>query len=109
VSREHSLVGAPRYPYLHVSVAPGDAELVSFELFELGAAGVEERDATTLLGAEAAGSVTLIASFADEDAAHAARACRILPSHSTFEVVLLAPPRIRRGGSSLLRTLSVHV
>ena len=60
-----------RYPYVHVSVGPDDVELVSYELFELGAGGVEERDATTLNRPEDA-AVTLVASFeSDGDAEHA--------------------------------------
>lgn len=60
-----------RYPYVHVSVGPDDVELVSLELFELGASGVEERDATTLNRPEG-DAVTLVASFeGDEDAAQA--------------------------------------
>jgi ribosomal protein L11 methyltransferase len=64
----------PRYPYVHVDVTPDDAELVSAELFELGAQGLEERDATTLnAAARGAGSITLVASFADDESANAAR------------------------------------
>src|SRR5512139_1404763 len=64
----------PRYPYVHVTVPASDAELVANELWERGAAGVEERDATTLLRGEAgAEGVTLVASFADEAHAEAAR------------------------------------
>ena len=65
---------APRYPYVHVSVEPDDVELVSLELFELGASGVEERDATTLNRPEGAAgtAVTLVASFeTDGDAEQA--------------------------------------
>ena len=63
----------PRYPYVHVSVEPGEVELVSLELFELGASGVEERDATTLNRPENA-AVTLVASFEGDDDAEQARA-----------------------------------
>ena len=53
----------PRYPFVHVDVAPDDADETSALLFELGAAGVEERDGTTLnKGSE--GKTTLVASFA---------------------------------------------
>lgn len=62
-----------RYPYLHVSVPADDAELRTYELFELGATGVEQRDEDTL-SKGAADAVTLIASFEDEDAARAAQA-----------------------------------
>ncbi len=54
-----------RYPYVHVEVPASAAELVSDELWSLGASGVEERDASTLIQGGEAG-VTLVASFADE-------------------------------------------
>jgi ribosomal protein L11 methyltransferase len=62
----------PRYPYLHIAVdSEGDAvELLSSELFELGALGIEERDASTLLTSPAgAHTTTLVASFADDASA----------------------------------------
>ncbi|HEY1693455.1 MAG TPA: 50S ribosomal protein L11 methyltransferase [Polyangiaceae bacterium] len=55
----------PRYPYVAVDVAEDDADEAGALLFELGAAGVEQRDATTLKRG-AAGKVTLVASFEDE-------------------------------------------
>lgn len=63
----------PRYPYVHADVAVDAVEMVSDELFALGATGIEERDATTMQRAGVAeGFVTLVASFDDEvDAAHA--------------------------------------
>jgi ribosomal protein L11 methyltransferase len=65
----------PSYPYVHVDVALDDVELVASELFELGALGLEERDASTLLpSAAGAQATTLVASFADEATALAARA-----------------------------------
>ena len=65
----------PRYPYVHVDVSPDDSELVANELFELGAQGLEERDASTLEHSAGGGDqVTLVASFADEAAAEQARA-----------------------------------
>lgn len=64
----------PRYPYVHVDVPSDDVELVSTELFELGALGIEERDATTLVRSSDAAAVTLVASFADDSGAAAARA-----------------------------------
>jgi ribosomal protein L11 methyltransferase len=64
----------PRYPYVHVDVPGDEAELVSAELFELGALGLEERDATTLVRARDTVAVTLVASFADEAGAAAAQA-----------------------------------
>jgi ribosomal protein L11 methyltransferase len=60
-----------RYPYVHVSVTPDDVELASAELWELGANGVEERDASTMNLSDDAG-ITLVASFAAEGDAEAA-------------------------------------
>ncbi len=60
-----------RYPYVLVDVAEGDVDEASALLFELGAAGVEQRDATTLARG-AAGAVTLVASFEHEHEARAA-------------------------------------
>jgi len=51
-----------------VDASAHEVDTLSTELFALGAAGVEERDATTLLHAEDA-DATLVASFADEAAA----------------------------------------
>jgi ribosomal protein L11 methyltransferase len=64
----------PRYPYVHVDVPEEDADEASALLFELGAGGVEQRDATTLAkGASAdAGKVTLVASFERAEDARAA-------------------------------------
>ncbi len=65
----------PRYPYVHVQVPADQAELVSDELWTLGAQGVEERDGTTLVRQEE--GVLLVASFADDgDAHHAVAALR---------------------------------
>jgi ribosomal protein L11 methyltransferase len=61
----------PRYPYVAVDVTPEEADEASAVLFELGAQGVEERDATTLVRG-AAGMVTLVGSFGDEGDAVAA-------------------------------------
>ena len=41
----------PRYPYVHVDVPKDESEDVSYELWELGAQGVEERDEGTLVRA----------------------------------------------------------
>lgn len=60
----------PRYPYVHVEVAPEEIEEVSYLLWELGAQGLEERDATTLNKSDA--GATLVASFADDASAQAA-------------------------------------
>ncbi|HKP57271.1 MAG TPA: 50S ribosomal protein L11 methyltransferase [Polyangiales bacterium] len=62
----------PRYPYVHVDVTSDQAELVSASLFELGASGIEERDGSTLAGPSGASSITLVASFADEESANGA-------------------------------------
>jgi len=65
----------PRYPYLHVAVALEEVELVSSLLFDLGALGIEERDASTLLKSQAGeDTTTLVASFEDDAAAGAAQA-----------------------------------
>ena len=72
----------PRYPYVHVDVSGDDVELVSAELFELGALGIEERDATTLLrSAGGPEQTTLVASFADESGALAAQEA-LAPRHA---------------------------
>ena len=63
----------PRYPYVHVDVSPEEVEEVSYLLWELGALGVEERDASTLnKQAGVTSEVTLVASFADDAAAQSA-------------------------------------
>lgn len=61
----------PRYPYVAVDVPEADADEAGALLFEVGAAGVEQRDATTLARG-AAGKVTLVASFEREEDARAA-------------------------------------
>jgi ribosomal protein L11 methyltransferase len=61
----------PSYPYVAVDVPEEVADDASAELFALGAAGVEQRDATTIARGAAAG-VTLIASFEQEDDARSA-------------------------------------
>ena len=63
----------PRFPLLVLDVDPADADEASAALFELGATGVEERDATTLVKGTSAGKTTLVASFADFREAEAAR------------------------------------
>jgi ribosomal protein L11 methyltransferase len=62
-----------RYPYVHVDVPAEDSDEISFELWELGAQGVEERDDGTLVRA-GEGRVELVASFIDDEAAEEARA-----------------------------------
>lgn len=61
----------PRFPFVAVDVEPDDADVMSATLFELGAEGVEERDATTLVKG-APGKVTLVASFASHEDATSA-------------------------------------
>ncbi|MDQ3036502.1 MAG: 50S ribosomal protein L11 methyltransferase [Myxococcota bacterium] len=66
----------PRYPTVHVEVPAQDADEASAMLWELGATGVEERDASTL-DKPAAGGALLVAHFDDEDRARiAAQALR---------------------------------
>jgi ribosomal protein L11 methyltransferase len=60
-----------RYPYVAIDIAEADADEAGAALFELGALGVEQRDASTLVRG-AADRVTLAASFATKDEAHAA-------------------------------------
>jgi ribosomal protein L11 methyltransferase len=61
---------SPRFPQVSVDVPPLELEEASTALFELGADGIEECDAETLARAETEGSVTLVASFASDDAAN---------------------------------------
>lgn len=66
-------MSTPRYPYVHVPVTAEEVEEVSYLLWELGALGVEERDASTLNKSDPGGQgVTLVASFSDDQAATAA-------------------------------------
>lgn len=53
----------PRFPFVLVDVDADAADETASDLFELGADGVEERDATTLVKG-APGKTTLVASFA---------------------------------------------
>lgn len=66
-----SAMTEPRYPFVHVDVPADDADDVSSVLWDLGASGVEERDATTLAKA-GEGHVVLVGSFETEDEAKAA-------------------------------------
>jgi ribosomal protein L11 methyltransferase len=59
----------PRYPYVHLDVPTDDVELVSSELWEQGAQGIEERDATTIDQGASATVTTLIVSVVDDAAA----------------------------------------
>lgn len=64
----------PRYPCVHVPVSTDDVDLASSILWDAGATGIEERDATTLDKSSDA-EVTLVAHFdTDEDAGDAVRA-----------------------------------
>jgi len=66
--------GEARYPFVHVDVAPGDADEISALLFDLGAEGVEERDETTLVKNATSGKITLVGAFTTrEDADEAIR------------------------------------
>jgi ribosomal protein L11 methyltransferase len=67
----------PRYPFVAIDVPEADADEAGALLFELGAGGVEQRDATTLARG-AAGKVTLVASFERDEDARAA--CAELPA-----------------------------
>jgi ribosomal protein L11 methyltransferase len=75
----------PRYPYVHLDVPAEEVEEASYLLWELGAQGVEERDASTLI--KSAAGVTLIASFADDAAAQAAIA-QLAPRAARLEHVV---------------------
>ena len=66
------MVTEPRFPFVLVDVEEEESDATSSLLFDLGAQGVEERDATTLVKASVAGKVTLVASFATEEEAKAA-------------------------------------
>jgi len=76
----------PRYPYVHVDVPAEDTDLVSLQLFELGALGVEERDASTFTRGDSATGVTLVGSFPEEAIARAAAAelSEQWPAHVEF-------------------------
>lgn len=79
----------PRFPTVHAPVATADVELVTDRLFDLGATGVEERDPTTLVAADAdapKGHVTLVAHF--DDAATARAALPLLPEGARYEEIV---------------------
>ena len=61
----------PRYPYVWVHVKELEADEASAALFDLGALGIEERDASTLIKG-APGRVTLVASFETQEDAELA-------------------------------------
>jgi ribosomal protein L11 methyltransferase len=78
----------PRYPYVHIDVPEEAAEDAGTLLWELGAEGVEERDAGTLAKGAGAGRVTLVAAFPTHEAA--AEAVAELPAewHARVEEVV---------------------
>lgn len=73
----------PRYPCVHVPVATDDVELASSILWDSGATGIEERDATTLDKSSGA-DVTLVAHFDAEGEAN--EAVEALAEHWTARV-----------------------
>ncbi len=64
-------MSTPRYPSVHVAVRGEDSELAGSILWDAGATGIEERDATTLDRNEGA-EVTLVAHFDTDEAAEEA-------------------------------------
>ncbi len=62
----------PRYPFVAVDASPDESDDVAAALFELGATGVEERDASTLVRGAGPGRVTVVGSFETREAADAA-------------------------------------
>lgn len=78
----------PRYFYVHLAVSnEEDVELGSLALFELGASGVEERDAATLNQADEGAGRTLVGSFGSEEDARTA--CAELGERWPARVVVL--------------------
>lgn len=66
-----------RHPFVTIRVSPEQLELAQLRLWELGAAGLEERDETTLVRGSAPGQVVVIASFRDDAGAqHALKEIR---------------------------------
>jgi ribosomal protein L11 methyltransferase len=79
----------PRYPYVHVDVAPEQVDEISGLLFELGAEGVEERDAGTLAKSARADKVTLVAAFATKsEADEAIAALAESELHARYEEIV---------------------
>jgi ribosomal protein L11 methyltransferase len=62
----------PRFPFVAVDVPEELAEAMTGVFFELGAGGVEQRDASTLAKNRSEGTVTLVASFESHEDALAA-------------------------------------
>ena len=62
----------PVFPFVLVDVTRPQVDDVSVQLFELGALGVEERDASTLVKSRKHDRITLVASFSSREEADAA-------------------------------------
>jgi ribosomal protein L11 methyltransferase len=58
-----------RYPFVAVDALAENADEIAAALFDLGATGVEERDASTLARGAAPGRVTLVGSFETHESA----------------------------------------
>jgi ribosomal protein L11 methyltransferase len=66
-----------RHSFVTIRVRPEQLELAQLRLWELGAAGLEERDETTLVSESALGQIVVMAAFPDEAAAqHALKEIR---------------------------------
>lgn len=74
---------------LEVRVRPEEVELAELSLWELGAAGLEQRDQTTIKPGPSGGDVIIIAVFDDERAANAA----LDRMRTSYEVTLCSIPR----------------
>jgi ribosomal protein L11 methyltransferase len=61
-----------RYPFVAVDASPDQSDEIAAALFELGAMGVEERDASTLVRGAGPDKVTLVGSFESIEAANEA-------------------------------------
>ena len=58
-----------RHPFVTIRVRPEQLEIAQLRLWELGAAGLEERDETTLVRESVPGQVVVIAAFPNDAAA----------------------------------------
>jgi ribosomal protein L11 methyltransferase len=81
------MASEPRYPYVAVDVAEDEADEAGATFFDLGALGVEQRDASTMVRG-ASGRVTLAASFATREDAEAAMAELPAPWSARLEEVV---------------------
>lgn len=80
-----------RYPFVAVDASPDVADEIAAALFELGATGVEERDASTLVRGAGPDKVTLVGSFetrAEADAAIEALAEAVPDGSARLEEVV---------------------